>query len=492
MEEPHAVKIIDINLENQILPKVEILEKLLLQDGIKDKKVCVVSVTGTCRQGKSFILNFFIRYLNVRYKKKIKVAEWLTPHEGPISGFQWRSGSQRHTVGILMWSEIFLAELSSGEEVAVIVLDTQGTFDNVSSHFSGYGRLLVDDNEDNTSPFQNLLFLIRDWSCEDEHKFGAEGGQQYLNQELLIREDQAEDVVALKKNIKELFQKTKCFLLPHPGRAVASSKNFQGKIDPEFKDYVQLLIPMLLSPENLALKTLNGEKIKVADLFRLIVSYSQQFQDGTMPELQSIFEASSEVHNTAVVDESVALYEKCMQFVKNNNYGSLDKESLEEEHQKNKSEALKYFRNKKKMGNKTMIENFERILIEYKLKKTNVSNWLNSADGPISGFPWRGGSERHTIGILMWSEIFLSELPSGEEIAIILLDTQGSFDNATSLTHCAAVFALSTLISSVQIYNLKEDIKQYDLAHLEESKWPHQDLHFKEICKILTLYLIVT
>ncbi|RZC38308.1 GBP domain containing protein, partial [Asbolus verrucosus] len=103
---------------------------------------------------------------------------------------------------------------------------------------------------------------------------------------------------------------------------------------------------------------------------------------------------------------------------------------------------------------------------DYK-EKRNVTNWLNQNDEPITGFSWRGGSERDTIGILMWSEIFLVKLPTGNEIAIILLDTQGTFDNETTLKNCAGIFALSTLISSVQMYNLKDNIKSSDLSHLQ-------------------------
>lgn len=48
--------------------------------------------------------------------------------------------------------------------------------------------------------------------------------------------------------------------------------------------------------------------------------------------------------------------------------------------------------------------------------KDNKGDWLGPQDVPLDGFSWRGGSERDTTGILMWSEIFLSELATGEKV----------------------------------------------------------------------------
>lgn len=53
-------------------------------------------------------------------------------------------------------------------------------------------------------------------------------------------------------------------------------------------------------------------------------------------------------------------------------------------------------------------------------------NWLGKDDSPLEGFSWRGGAERDTTGILLWSEVFKVSLPSGEKIAVLLMDTQVS------------------------------------------------------------------
>ena len=46
------------------------------------------------------------------------------------------------------------------------------------------------------------------------------------------------------------------------------------------------------------------------------------------------------------------------------------------------------------------------------------------------------------------------------------MDTEGTFDNETTMADWSAVFAMSTLISSVQVYNLSQMIHENELQNL--------------------------
>lgn len=95
----------------------------------------------------------------------------------------------------------------------------------------------------------------------------------------------------------------------------------------------------------------------------------------------------------------------------------------------------------------------------------NENSTTGEASGPMS-FGWRGGKERNTTGIWMWSEPFIRTTASGEDIAVLLVDTQGMFDNETTMGLTACIFGLSTLLSSYQIYNVDKQIQEDNLQHL--------------------------
>lgn len=62
--EGHPIPILLSQEQHVFTLNEEALEKVLLQDHIKDRNAVVVSVAGAFRKGKSFILDFFLRFMN--------------------------------------------------------------------------------------------------------------------------------------------------------------------------------------------------------------------------------------------------------------------------------------------------------------------------------------------------------------------------------------------------------------------------------------------
>lgn len=84
--------------------------------------------------------------------------------------------------------------------------------------------------------------------------------------------------------------------------------------------------------------------------------------------------------------------------------------------------------------------------------------WLGD-DCQLQGFHWRNGAKRDTIGIWIWGQPIMIEAANGENYAVVLMDTQGTFDNESTYQQCTTIFALSTILSSIQIYNVVDAIQ---------------------------------
>ena len=115
------------------------------------------------------------------------------------------------------------------------------------------------------------------------------------------------------------------------------------------------------------------------------------------------------------------------------------------------------------------------FLLNYILRyfsRMDHEDWMGSDDEPLTGFEWRhhhnSGEEVITKGIVMWSEPLLVKNPeTGKEIAVLLIDTEGSFGFNCSRKISTTLFAISLLISSLTIYNLEIDFRRSDFEYLQ-------------------------
>lgn len=89
--------------------------------------------------------------------------------------------------------------------------------------------------------------------------------------------------------------------------------------------------------------------------------------------------------------------------------------------------------------------------------------WYEVGSLGNEGFHWKAGSDRNTTGIWIWSHPHM--LPD-QNLAVLLVDTQGMFDNETTMGLTASIFGLSTLLSSYQIYNVDKMIGEDALQQL--------------------------
>ncbi|XP_065208006.1 atlastin-like [Planococcus citri] len=373
-----------------------------IPEEIKNRNVVIISIAGAFRLGKSFILNFLIRYMKYLCTPEDEKpsSTWLGDDESPLKGFSWRPGSERDTIGILMWSEIFPMTLPNGEEVAVIFLDTQGTFDNDTTVnecakifalstmlcsvqvynlskkikeddlqylqlFAEYGRLAAESTANKT--LQNKLqFLVRDWSHPYDFEYGSAGGQKYVDK-ILKTSGKPPGLVSLRNNIKSSFDDIKCFLMPYPGVQVDTNPAFNGKLsdmETNFKDSLEDFVTELLSPQNMILKEINSVKINVNQWFMFLKRYINEFSHDSLPEPKSLFEATADANNLEAVTASVEMYYNSMKQAFECSEPFLTSEEFDNHHRKFKALAIEQFREKRKMGTEEFCESHRRKLEE--------------------------------------------------------------------------------------------------------------------------------
>ncbi|XP_076803853.1 atlastin-1-like [Clavelina lepadiformis] len=83
-------------------------------------------------------------------------------------------------------------------------------------------------------------------------------------------------------------------------------------------------------------------------------------------------------------------------------------------------------------------------------------------------FPWKKGQDRVTSGIWIWSKPYMITGQDDKKVAVLLMDTQGAFDKDSKNKTETDIFTLSSLLSTVQIYNVKDNIDENVLRPLSD------------------------
>ncbi|CAM5117504.1 unnamed protein product [Eretmochelys imbricata] len=272
-EPGRPVQLVRLDKEWGLILDEEALSRCLEQGGVGDAPVCLVSIIGEQRRGKSFLLNYLLRRLQ---SLDVKDGSWMGREEEHLEGFEWRVGARSVTKGVWAWSQPFWVP-SKGGQVAVLLVDTEGSMDiardtetsvklsalsmllgsyqilNVSSQLKDpdleYLEMFLHVAEEvgkeyGLESIQQLDLLVRDWS--NSPVFGTDGGKEHLRdvRQMLVARSPCKHPKALEALSRS---KTRCYVMPFPGkRIMTGSQGCLRDMDEDFReslrDYVTGLV----------------------------------------------------------------------------------------------------------------------------------------------------------------------------------------------------------------------------------------------------------
>ncbi|CAG5112714.1 Oidioi.mRNA.OKI2018_I69.chr2.g6897.t1.cds [Oikopleura dioica] len=360
---------------------IQVIKPLTITEDDEEKQnksvanlpVSVISVTGAFRTGKSFLLNYLLRYLTALENEQSE-DEWLGDFDQELEGFKWRRGADPETSGIMAWNKVFVIEPIPGQKQAVLLLDTQGAFDldsdvkditlifalstmlsslqiyNVRGNlqtdnlqhlqlFTEFGRQAIAQEVSDSEPFQNLLFLVRDWQLDDSE--GFDGGSQLLEKLMKITPKMNDEKRELREHVKSCFKSIRAFLMSHPGDAVRKGE-FKGetsKLHPDFVSNMKTLVPELLNLPDTKFDTA-GNPLTCAEVCDYFKKYTAIFQNEEMPETVTIMEATAEVNHHMAVQKAKASFKQEIEDIIPKQLGYLQANAFDEKSKEVMTNAL--------------------------------------------------------------------------------------------------------------------------------------------------------
>ncbi|KAI6176238.1 GB1/RHD3-type G domain-containing protein [Aphelenchoides bicaudatus] len=472
MEHRHKVRPVQLFVPSNSNPSALRLNKAALnsvlnRSSLANRKVVVMSVVGAFRKGKSFLLNFFLEYLYIlQYSQKEfhragNEMEWL--HDDTVlEGFHRSSPPKnkhekpkRDGVGIWLWGEPILIDAANGERYAVVLMDTQGTFDpsapgyqasvavfimstmlasvqcfNIVETFSDdilqplkffadYGKIAAEEAPELGTPFQHLYFLIRDFKQTDNYQYGVESGERYLDKVLQTKEDQTDVSKEVREVLADVFDELSCFLLPHPGQKVADRSSFRGlvkDIKPQFREEVKIMTQTLLNPRALHPKTINGKEVTCKKLVEIIKEYAKIFNEHGSLEPRHVLNANVNLISSEYMIEARNFYNKTMDKMLKNHSRMISDKKLLETHIKLGVKALNIYDRCPKIESgdiratnlSKLQDSINRELEKYKAKNEEkrvtgcASAMLACGDSPLLGLGL-GGAASGAIAATIFS-----------------------------------------------------------------------------------------
>ncbi|XP_015281444.1 PREDICTED: RING finger protein 112 [Gekko japonicus] len=275
-----AVQLVGLDDEGNLCLDEEALSSCLEQGEVKDAPVCLVSIFGEQRCGKSFLQNFLLRRLQ---NLGAEEATWMGQEDEPLTGFEWRPGPNSTTKGVWLWSQPFWITSEQGK-VAIFLIDTEGSLDlerskEASTKLSAFSMLLssyqilnVCNKMNDTDleylemfvyaaemvgiacglkPFQQLDILVRDWFFPPV--YGLQAGQEYLHAAIQRLESNPCRHPRALETLKS--SSTRCYLMPFPGKKLLmGTEGTLADMDDDFRECLKEYVSGLASSAGTYLK----------------------------------------------------------------------------------------------------------------------------------------------------------------------------------------------------------------------------------------------
>ncbi len=235
-------------------------------------------------------------------------------------GFDATKNMNGTTKGIWAWPEIFIHDnITVGQisdiKVAIVVLDTEGLFHinhnlpyqtkifstsalfssmqgysvskeiqsdtleylDVFSSYTVYGSQKF--NSSIETPFQDFYFIVRDSEYADRSENNTLSW--------IFPGDSSDQNRDMKGRLQSVFKKIRLFQLPHPGENVTKTA-FDGSINSfshDFQNKIGNIVQEALSPQNIVIKEINGNRVKASDWSNLMNDFTEVVENNvTVPK----------------------------------------------------------------------------------------------------------------------------------------------------------------------------------------------------------------
>lgn len=394
--ELQTIKIIDV-INNELKLNSN-FDKILQK--IQTDKISILTINGALRSGKSFILNYLLKF--------------LFPDKD-FNFFNWSHGYESCTQGMWMLSEPIILK-NNNEDISLLILDTQGLFDGhldtkvstslfafsslISSYqiynidkrlqenhlqylelFSEYARMVrTYEGLNDSAPFQNLHFLIRDWQFfntdNDLEKNIKDNNEYFVN---FLTKSNTIEGENMRNNILNCYQNINCSMLPHPGFEI-SKNNYNGdlsKISEEFNTYSRFFIQNVLTsiePKKILNRYINKTNIK------LYWETYLNILNNKIPKPLSLLNAQIKLNHYNLNNECLQKYQDEMNKFINH---KLTNKQLIQLHSQTKTDIYEYFNKNLLLGSEEekqkstveLFETIEKVFNEY--KQINISKNKN-------------------------------------------------------------------------------------------------------------------